>query len=38
MLFLLGLTIIAATVYYVANGAMEKIENIRNNSEINSLL
>ena len=27
MLFLLGLTIIAATIYYVATGAIEKLDN-----------
>lgn len=38
MLFLLGLTIIAAGVYYVTNGAIEKIETGSNNAEINSLM
>jgi len=38
MLFLLGLTIIATGIYYVANGAKEKIENNLNIAEINSLL
>ncbi|MDO8492257.1 MAG: hypothetical protein Q7S34_01270 [bacterium] len=33
ILFLLGLTIVSATVYYVANGARDKIENDVNRVE-----
>ena len=38
MLFLLGLTIIAVTVWHVANGALDKLNNNTNEAEIHSLL